>query len=205
MYIDALRKEVGYLGCRGVRVRFSSVGVGFGVWSFFCTPNIYVHPKNIPVLGHFYCKNLMSINIYDTRADEMMMWHLCGIQECIRNSHSHMWTHVFSWEHSLHVWEHPLVPHENMRSHMGTIYTNKLGNTHGNSKSHQCGAQEHIVKMKMWKWRPLWRCGFTMRWNGQVTHNSCQGDAWSNNKRSCTSMYGQATIVSWKSCLENQT
>ncbi len=36
---------VHHLGCRGVSVRFSSVGVGFGMWSFFCTPIIYVHPK----------------------------------------------------------------------------------------------------------------------------------------------------------------
>lgn len=86
-----------------------------------------MHPKNIPLLGHFYCKNLMFINIYDTHANEMMMWHLCGIRECIRNSHSHMWTHVFSWEHSFPVWEHPLVPHECIRSHMGQLIPINLG------------------------------------------------------------------------------
>jgi hypothetical protein len=89
----------------------------------------------------------MSINIFDAHADEMMMWHLCGIHECIRNSHSHMWTHVFSWEHSLPCLGTPIGPRWKHAFSHGTTYTNKLGNRHGNSKSHQLA-----LRNTLWRW-----------------------------------------------------
>ncbi len=65
MHIDAFRKEViiwgvHHLGCRGVSVRFSSVGVGCGVWSFFCTETFMCTPKTFHFWVTFIARTLCS-------------------------------------------------------------------------------------------------------------------------------------------------